>query len=218
MAFLTVANGEILDRFPDNLNLMTTYLPSLFKLTAEMDSRLLALLAFLAFLLTLLAWKLVEGLAAVFFELAYSLTPKGRLVQKQRHEAIAAEVDAIMAKINSTSALFQGPPKPPARWKIWLVHLGRVALVGLIGLWSYGAWHFYQSAQSTATLIAAEEARNPLLISSLRGLHNDEPGKTYAVAAFLALQVLAIVMGIAWQWYKALRATHENPLTNSPPA
>ena len=196
---------------------MLTYLPNLFKLTAEMDSRLLSLLIFLAFLLTLLAWKLVEGFATALFELIYSLTPKGRLAHQQRRKAIEAEVDAIMAKINSESALFQGPPKPPARWQIWLRQVGRLAFYGVICVWSYGAWHFYQLAKITAARIAAEEAHNQGLLSSLRGLHNEQPGKSYMLAAFLALQVLAVVIGNIWQWYKAYQAAHEDPLTTKPP-
>jgi hypothetical protein len=77
-----------------------------------------------------------------------------------------------MAKINSESGLFQGPLKPPANWQIWLRRVGRVMFYGWIGLWSYGVWHFYQLARSTAALIAAEEARNPLLISPLRGFNH----------------------------------------------
>lgn len=188
---------------------MYDWIHKLVALTATMDARMVALLVFLAFLLTLLAWKLVEGLAAVVFELIYSLTPKGRLAQQQRHKAIQAEVDAIMAKIKSVSAPFQGPPKPPARWQIWLRGVGNVAFYGWIGLWSYGAWHFYQTAQITAIHIAAEEARNPLLLSPLRGLHNEEPGKSYTLAAFLAVQVLAVGISSVWQWYKENRAAQQ---------
>lgn len=174
-----------------------------------MDSKLLALLVFLAFLLTLLAWKLVEGLAAVVFELVYSLTPNGRLAEAQRRENLAAEVDAIMAKINSMPARFQGPPKPPAAWQVALRRLAPVAFVALIGIWSYGAWHFYQRAASVGARIAQDEAATPLLTSSLRGLNNDEPGKTYGVAMFLTFQVFAVLVGSAWQWYKTYRAAHQ---------
>jgi hypothetical protein len=195
---------------------MYDWLPTLVDLASKMDARMLALLVFLAFLLTLLAWKLVEGLAAVFFELVYSLTPKGRLAEQQRHKAIEAEVDAIMAKINSTQAPFQGPPKPPAHWQIWLGRVGWVAFYGWLGLWSYGAWHFYQLAESSAARIAAEEARNPMLLSPLRGLRGDEPGKTYALATFLALQVLAVMIGSLWEWHKDHQPAPQNPLTHKP--
>ena len=195
---------------------MNDLLPKLAALATGADMRVVAMLVFLAFLLTVLAWKLVEGLAAVFFKLLYSLTPQGRLAEKQRREAIAAEVEASMAKINSLQAQFQGPPQPPAHWQIWLRRMGPVAYVGVLGLWSCSAWHFYQLAQTTAERIAEEEARNPLMISSLRGLHCDEPGKTYAIATFLALQVLAVLTSSFWQWYKDHQPTTQNPLPNKP--
>ncbi len=194
---------------------MNDLLPKLAALATGADRRVVAMLVFLAFLLTLLAWKLLEGLAAVLFELLYSLTPQGRLAEKQRREAIAADVEASMAKINSLQAQFQGPPKPPAHWQLWLRRMGPVAYVGVLGLWSVGAWHFYQLAQTTAERIA-EEARNPLMISSLRGLHCDEPGKTYAIATILALQVLAVLTSSLWQWYKDHQTTTQNPLPNKP--
>jgi hypothetical protein len=67
---------------------MQDWTTKLVELTANMDVQMVALLEFLTFLLTLLAWKLVESLAQVIFELVFSLTPKGRLADQQRRKAI----------------------------------------------------------------------------------------------------------------------------------
>ncbi len=120
-----------------------------------------------------------------------------------------AQIDAIMANISSTPNPFQGPPQPPAAWQVALNRLAPVVFVALVAVWSYGALYFYQRAVAIGVCIAQEEAANPLLLSSLRGPGNDEPGKTYAVATFLAIQVVAVIGGTAWQWYTVRRAARQ---------
>lgn len=125
-----------------------------------------------------------------------------------------AQVDAILANIKSQPAAFQGAPEPPTAWPVALMSMAPVAFAALVGMWGCGAWHFLQSAQATAAHLAEEEVRNPLLLSSLRGLNNEEPGKTYTVAAFLAVQVLAVLVGSTWRVCKTWRKGQPVPQTS----